>query len=227
MCLRDRWSELEYFRKWYTAKSPEAREPVRALVARGQLEFALGGLSGVATEGALFEDALNAEAEAARWLENEFQYRCRAAYSAPQVRLTQSEAALAKAGGVEMLVVDGADAQWFEALGRTQGLEFLWETDEYRGAESRLFTHVAKALTEQRAGLLERVAQGWACDARLKCSDAAAVAELVAELAGEAATMNDGRYLLLWPLAGEAPLATIDRVVAALNAQAAERVVAG
>lgn len=39
--------------------------------------------------------------------------------------------------------------------------------------------------------------------------------------------MNDGRYLLLWPLAGEAPLATIDRVVAALNAQAAERVVAG
>ena len=199
---------------------------MRALVAQGRLEFALSGLSGVATEGAMFEDALNAAAEAARWLENEFHYRCRAYYSAPQVRVTQSEASLAKAGGAEMLVVDGADAQWFDALGRTQGLEFLWQTDEYRGAESRLFTHVSKALTEQRAALLDRVADGWVCGAYMRRSDAAAVAELATELAGDAAAMNDGRYLLLWPLVGEAPLARIDRVVAALNAQASDRVVA-
>lgn len=56
-------------------------------------------------------------------------------------------------------------------------------------------------------------------------SDAAAVAALVTELSGEAAT-SDGRCLLLWPLAGEAPLAKIDRVIAALNAQASDRVVA-
>ena len=133
---------------------------MRAAVAQGQLEFALGGLSDVAVEGTMFDDELNAEAAAAQWLKNEFQYRCRAAYSAPQVRMTQSQAALVKAGGVEMLVVDGADPQWFEALSSAQGLEFLWETDAYRGAESRLFTHVSKALTEQRAALLNQIAEG-------------------------------------------------------------------
>ena len=50
--------------------------------------------------------------------------------------------------------------------------------------------------------------------------------QLIAELRAETQSMNDGRYLLLWPLLGEAPMAKIAQFVSVLNQHASKNVVA-
>lgn len=151
---------MEYFQKWYASKPEDVKQTVQSLVAAGHIEFAMSGLSSLATEGVLFEDIVTSVEQGARWLANEFGYRCTTFYSSPLVRVAQSEAKLLKDGGFEMLVVDGADPQWYSALQASRGIEFLWSTDEYLGAESRLFTHVSSALTEERWSVMVRVVNG-------------------------------------------------------------------
>lgn len=50
--------------------------------------------------------------------------------------------------------------------------------------------------------------------------------QLIAELRAETQSMNDGRYLLLWPLLGETPMAKIAQFVSVLNQHASKNVVA-
>lgn len=128
-------------------------------MAAGRLEFSLGGWTALEPEGASVE-AVVAQLEAAqRWLSAEFGYRCVTAYVAPRASMPRSCAALLRASGVEMLVLDGAAAPQFEALRAARSAEFLWETSSFAGAESRLFTHVAPRGTPELWELVQRVAQ--------------------------------------------------------------------
>lgn len=138
-----RWSEVEYFERWYRYKEPTEREAIKSLVTTGQLEFLLGGWSTVETENVLVDDLINVYEEAQRWLFEEFGYRCPIAYLKPSIRVNRELASLLHDGGVEMLIVDGAEEPYYNSFLQNKSVEFLWETDPFTGVESRLFTHIS------------------------------------------------------------------------------------
>ena len=115
------------------------------MVSSGQIEFVLGGWSYLETENILVEEIIHQYEEAQRWLFEEFGYSCSVAYLQPAYRLYRDIPFVLREGGSEMVIVDGMEDELFDMFTEKNSADFLWETDEFRKEESRLFTHLSPA----------------------------------------------------------------------------------
>ena len=97
------------------------------------------------TENVLVEEIVHQYEEAQRWLFEEFGYSCSVAYLQPAYRLYRDIPSILREGGSEMVIVDGMEDALFETFAEKNSVDFLWETDEFRAEESRLFTHLSPA----------------------------------------------------------------------------------
>ena len=95
------------------------------------------------TENILVEEIVHQYEEAQRWLFEEFGYSCSVAYLQPAYRLYRDIPSILREGGSEMVIVDGMEDVLFDTFTVKNSVDFLWETDEFRAEESRLFTHLS------------------------------------------------------------------------------------
>lgn len=105
----------------------------------------------------MIDDLINVYEEAQRWLFEEFGYRCPIAYLKPAIRVNRELASFLHDGGVEMLIVDGAEETYYNAFLQSKSIEFLWETDPFTGVESRLFTHISGDSSSSLWSIVRRI----------------------------------------------------------------------
>ena len=196
MISHRRWTELQFFERWFRNQNDASRDTVRTLVTKGQLEFSLAGWSGPCHEGVSYEDLIADYADAQQWLQNVFSYRCQTAYVSPQHAISSQVLKLLKAGGVEMVVVDGADSAYLEAVRNANSEEFLWETDRYLGGESRILVHIC--------GNAEAMTPLWTSLRGVREDDVSSLNQVKTLLQAELSHLQtDGRVLLLWSLSSD------------------------
>lgn len=190
------------------------RATVRSLVANGQLEFSLAGWSGPSHEGVSYEDLLSDYADAQRWLYDVFSYRCPTAYIPPQRAASNQVLKLLKEGGVEMAVIDGVDSTYLEAIRQANSEEFLWETDQYLGGESRILVHIC--------GNTQAMTPLWTALKAVRENGESSVSQLKTILQTELMHLRtDNRVLLLWPIStdpeSDFSLSSLDSTIAKLT----------
>ena len=182
---------MYYFERWFRAADDSTRKAVQALVTNGQLEFTSAGWRGPSHEGVTIDDLLADFASSQRWIFDVFGYRCPTAYIPPQHAISNQALHLLKEGGVEFAVIDGVDDSHLTTLRQTKSVEFLWETNAFYAAESRLLVHLVGDETSQQPL--------WEALSSLRTTgDASRVNELLLEELQSLQT--EGRVLFLWPL---------------------------
>ena len=209
--LSPRWTELFFFERWFRNRSDELRDAVKTLVTGRQLEFALAGWSGAAHEGVTFDDLLADYADAQQWLANTFGTHCLVAYVPHQHAVSSQALRLLKEGGVEFVVVDGADAAYWGALKAAQSEEFLWETSRFLGGESRVLVHINGD---------DAAAQPfWDAFEAARMGDTSSL-QAVAEQEAQQLKAGD-RALFLWPFETSEGARSLDSLQATLDSLAA------
>ncbi|XP_073998375.1 alpha-mannosidase 2-like isoform X1 [Rhodnius prolixus] len=136
------WAEISFFSLWWSEASQDAKDKVKLLLSRGQLEFVTGGWVMPDEATSHYSSVLEQLTHGHQWLLQHLNYRPNHSWSIDPFGLSPTLPFILKKCGFDSLVVQRTHYSVKKYLARNKQLEFRWRQLWDGEGTTELLTHM-------------------------------------------------------------------------------------
>uniref|UniRef100_A0A224X5V1 Alpha-mannosidase n=1 Tax=Panstrongylus lignarius TaxID=156445 RepID=A0A224X5V1_9HEMI len=136
------WAEISFFSLWWSEASQDAKDKVKLLLSRGQLEFVTGGWVMADEATSHYSSILEQLTHGHQWLLEHLNYKPKNSWSIDPFGLSPTFPFLLKKAGFDALAVQRSHYSVKKYLALNKQLEFRWRQLWDGEGTTELFTHM-------------------------------------------------------------------------------------
>uniref|UniRef100_A0A1L8DR70 Alpha-mannosidase n=1 Tax=Nyssomyia neivai TaxID=330878 RepID=A0A1L8DR70_9DIPT len=136
------WAEISYFSRWYDELSNDAKQRVKRIVQRKQLEFVTGGWVMNDEANAHWISILQQLTEGLTWLKVHLNTTPISSWAIDPFGYTPTMPYILKGSGMKHLLIQRTHYSVKKLMAKNQNLEFRWRQIWDRNGETDFFTHM-------------------------------------------------------------------------------------
>ncbi|KAK9508706.1 hypothetical protein O3M35_006198 [Rhynocoris fuscipes] len=136
------WAEISFFSLWWSEASQDAKDKIKLLLSRGQLEIVTGGWVMADEANSHYSSVLEQLTHGHQWLLKHLNYTPKHSWSIDPFGLSPTFPFLLKKSGFDSLVIQRSHYSVKKYLARNKQLEFRWKQLWDEEGDTELLTHM-------------------------------------------------------------------------------------